>query len=114
MCKFFPIFYLMQEGYVYLLCENGDNEMYKIGVTRSEVSKRIKKLQTGNGNPIHCVASFKSSRPYKLEKMLHSRFSLDREEGEWFLLSKEQAEGFLPLCEKLEGIIISLKDNPFF
>ena len=40
-------------GYVYLLKEDGDNVMYKIGVTKSpKIEDRIKKLQTGNGNRI--------------------------------------------------------------
>lgn len=104
----------MQDGYVYLICENGDNELYKIGVTKGSVENRIKKLQTGNGNKLICVNSFKSNRPYKLESLLHSHFANDREEGEWFLLSKEQVESFTSLCEKYEGVIEALKDNPFF
>lgn len=105
---------MAKSGYVYLLCENGDNELYKIGVTGGSIENRIKKLQTGNGNKLLCVNSFLSSRPYKLEKMLHAHFFSDREEGEWFLLSKEQVESFIPLCEQYEGIIEALKENPFF
>ena len=104
----------MQNGYVYLLCENGDNELYKIGVTKGSIEKRIKKLQTGNGNKLYCVSSFLSNRPYKLEQMLHSYFKNEREEGEWFLLSKEQVNSFIPLCEQYQAIIDALKDNPFF
>lgn len=104
----------MQEGYVYLICENGDNELYKIGVTRGSIESRLKKLQTGNGNKLICVDSFKSNKPYKLEKMLHGHFAYDREEGEWFLLSKEQVGEFQKLCEMYQGIIDALKDNPFF
>lgn len=104
----------MAGGFVYLLSINGDNELYKIGVTRGSVENRIKKLQTGNGNEIYCVDYFFSSKPYKLEKMLHNYFANERESGEWFLLSKEQAGQFVELCRKYEGIIESLKDNPFF
>lgn len=103
-----------QGGYVYLLCENGDNELYKIGVTKGSIENRIKKLQTGNGNQLVCVNSFYSNRPYKLEKMLHGHFNYDREEGEWFLLSKEQVDSFLQTCEMYQRNIDALIDNPFF
>ena len=105
---------MYESGIVYLLCENGDNELYKIGVTRGDVTKRIKKLQTGNGNKIICLKQFESDKPYKLEKMLHNHFSNEREEGEWFLLSKEQVDEFIQTCQKYQEIIDSLKDNPFF
>ena len=105
---------MSSEGVVYLIAENGDGDMYKIGVTRSDVSSRIKKLQTGNGNGLRCVTTFRTTKPYKLEKMLHSYFKESREEGEWFLLTKEQVDGFIPLCEKYQGIIDSLDENPFF
>ena len=102
------------KGIVYLICENGDNELYKIGVTKSDINTRLKKLQTGNGNPLRCVYTFESNRPFKLEKMLHARFSRNREEGEWFLMSKEDVESFPKMCEDYQKIIDALKDNPFF
>jgi hypothetical protein len=104
----------MGSGFIYLICENGDNQLYKIGVTKSDISTRLKKLQTGNGNPLYCVYSFKSDNPYKLEKMLHNHFSFGREEGEWFLLEKGDVDTFPELCRKYQTIIDSLKDNPFF
>lgn len=104
----------MKSGYVYLICENGDNELFKIGVTCGNVEDRIKKLQTGNGNKLICIKSFYSDNPYRLEKMLHGHFSQDREEGEWFLLSKEQVESFTSICELYQKNIDALKDNPFF
>lgn len=104
----------MDNGFVYLICENGDNQLYKIGVTRSDVNARLKKLQTGNGNSLYCVHSFESNKPYKLEKMLHSYFANNREEGEWFLLGKDDVESFPELCRKYQSIIDDLNDNPFF
>ena len=102
-------------GFVYLIKELGDDLMHKIGVTKAqEINTRLKKLQTGNGNKLILISSFKSSRPYKLEKMLHFHFSMNREEGEWFLLSKDDVESFIPLCEEYEKTILALKDNPFF
>lgn len=102
-------------GYVYLLGQNGDSGMFKIGVTKSDdVTKRIKKLQTGNGNEIYCINKFYSNKPFKLEKMLHNYYAMYRQESEWFLLSREQVDEFTERCEKFQAIIDSLKDNPFF
>lgn len=102
-------------GFVYLLKECGDDSMYKIGVTKaSDIDKRIKKLQTGNGNKIICLKTFETSRPYKMEKMLHFHYGLNREEGEWFLLPPSVVDEFIPLCEQFERNIKVLEDNPFF
>ena len=102
-------------GWVYLIKENGDDLLHKIGVTRSaDLNKRLKALQTGNGNQLLLLKSFWTDRPYKMEKMLHNHFQLNREEGEWFLLTQEDVENFIPLCEKYQKNINILKDNPFF
>ena len=46
-------------GWIYLLKEDGDDSLCKIGVTKCDkVEDRIKKLQTGNGNKIRLVSSF--------------------------------------------------------
>ena len=39
-------------GYVYVLGDFTKANIYKIGVTRGNVEKRIKKLQTGNSGEI--------------------------------------------------------------
>lgn len=102
-------------GWVYLLGVNGDNMMYKIGVTKSDnINNRIKKLQTGNGNEIRLIHSFQSIEPFKMEKVLHSKFALERESGEWFLLSKQQVDSFLDECERIEKNFKLLQNNPFF
>ena len=102
-------------GYVYLLGQNGDSGMFKIGVTKSEdITKRIKKLQTGNANEIICIHKFHTNKPFKLEKMLHNYYASCRQESEWFLLNNEQVGEFIERCEKFQAIIDALKDNPFF
>lgn len=102
-------------GWVYLLKEDSDDSLCKIGVTKCDkVEDRIKKLQTGNGNKIRLVSSFLSSKPFKLEKMMHRKYQFNREEGEWFLMTKEQIDNFLEDCKSLQKIIDDLKDNPFF
>ena len=105
---------LYGQGFVYLLKEDGDEELYKIGVTKGDINARIKKLQTGNGNKIRLVHSFLSDRPFKLERMLHQKYKENREEGEWFLLDKKEVDNFLNECQRLQEIINCLNDNPFF
>lgn len=104
----------MSGGYVYLISEDGDDSMYKIGVTRGSLESRLKKLQTGNGNRLSIAQSFYTDKPFKLEKMLHNRFGINREEGEWFLMEKKDVDGFIDICEGYQRIIESLKDNPHF
>lgn len=106
---------LNKSGWIYLIKENGDDALYKIGVTRAKMPEsRLKKLQTGNGNKLILVEKFLSSKPFKLETMLHNKFQFNREEGEWFLLSQEDVDNFISICENFEQIIHDLKDNPFF
>lgn len=104
----------MNKGWVYLIRENGDDLLHKIGVTTGDIDKRIKKLQTGNGNQLVLVNSYQTSTPFKLEKMLHRHFSENREEGEWFLLDKNDISKFSELCQYYQGIIDGLAENPFF
>lgn len=102
-------------GWIYLIKESGDDLLHKIGVTKSDdINKRLKKLQTGNGNKLLLVKSFLSNKPYKLEKMLHWKYQENREEGEWFLMTKDDVNGFINECERCQKIIDALKDNPFF
>ena len=104
---------LYGQGFVYLLKEDGEEALYKIGVTTGDINARIKKLQTGNGNKIRFVHSFLSDRPFKLEKMLHFKYRENREEGEWFLVNKKEVDNFLNEYQRLQEIIKCLNDNPF-
>lgn len=106
---------MSKDGYIYLIKENGDDLLHKIGVTREKnINNRIKKLQTGNGNQLILVNSFLSNNPYKLEKMLHFYYRENRQEGEWFLLSKDDTDNFINICNKYQSIIDTLNsDNEF-
>ena len=101
----------MSNGYVYLIF---DGELYKIGVTRGSIDKRIKKLQTGNPYNIILIDSYQTNFPFQIEKMLHARFVNEKVNNEWFNLSLEDVNNFQKECEKCSGIISALKDNPFF
>jgi hypothetical protein len=100
-------------GYVYLICDPA-NDTYKIGVTRTLKSDRIKKLQTGNPTELHIVHLYEAKYPFRLEKMLHMHFSLKHELNEWYNLELEDIIGFPKTCEKLCDVIKALEDNPFF
>lgn len=100
-------------GYVYLI-EDENNLTYKIGVTRSVDSNRIKKLQTGNSTKLKLKHLYKTEYPFRLETMLHQRFKQYNILNEWFELPMGIVEDFENYCNELNGIIISLKDNPFF
>ena len=101
-------------AYVYLLCDSGQDNMFKIGVTKQPIEKRIKQLQTGNGSEIFLVDYHATEYPYYIERMLHQKFCSERKIGEWFDLDNEDIKLFKEECQKLEKIIIELKDNNFF
>lgn len=98
-------------GYVYLI-EDRNNNCFKIGVTKGEPEKRLKKLQTGNPSKLELRYLYECEYPYRLESMLHSHYKSYNELNEWFSL--ENPNDFLNKCMELNDVINSLKDNPFF
>lgn len=100
-------------GVVYLLTNN--NDQYKIGVTKHNGKKRIKNLQTGNGDVIDVVAEFKSKYNNKIENALHNRYSVKRLKGEWFKLEKKDIQNFISECQSLHDTFKFLEEsgNPF-
>lgn len=107
------------EGYVYLLTSTDINGeiSYKIGITKNDIKKRIKQLQTGNPNEI-TLHSFYKTKHYKLlEKWLHRKFNTKKTEmhNEWFFLNIEDVNNFNTICEDYNNTIDYLKkENPFF
>ena len=100
-------------GYVYLLMESTDEELYKIGVTRGTIENRIRSLQTGNGSEISLCRYYKTKHPFLIEKKLHEHHMSQRTSGEWYKLDADDVLNFEKECESLEKMIDSLKDNPF-
>ena len=88
--------------------------MFKIGVTKGDIQRRIKKLQTGNATELFLANYHESEYPYRIEKMLHSHFDSKRVLNEWFDLSHEDVVNFRNICKIMEERIKCLKDNPFF
>jgi len=102
-------------GYVYLIGEENDESKYKIGSTKcKDINNRLKQLQTGNSNPLFIREYYETSRPFKLETMLHNRFKNNNVIGEWFELSDDDIKAFKDECEHFQTIIDSLKENPYF
>lgn len=98
-------------GKVYLIT---DGEFFKIGVTKGDVEKRIKGLQTGSPNEITLVNYYESNNYRKVESWFHRKYKTKRMEGEWFYLDIEDVESFIVEAKKIDGSIKVLKDNPFF
>lgn len=105
---------MTKKGYVYLLGDTEKPEIYKIGVTKGAIEKRIKSLQTGNSGEIYMCKYFETNYPFFLEKHLHLKFGNKNIRNEWFELTNDEALNFKSYCEDIENMIISLKNNPFF
>ena len=103
----------MYMGYVYLI-RNLENNTYKIGITKNDPKKRVKQLQTGCSSPLDLLYTYETKYPYRLEKMLHTKFMLCKVEGEWYKLPKEDVTYFLNTCNNLQNTLNVLLNNPFF
>ena len=101
-------------GYVYFICDSGHDNMFKIGVTRGSVEKRIKRLQTGNGSEIFLVNKYETQYPFYIEKMLHQKHYSDKKLNEWFELDKESVTNFIEDYKFYDEMIEVMKDNSFF
>lgn len=71
---------------VYVL--ESDN-LFKIGLTKKSLNKRIGALQTGSAHELKPRLEISTNRPNLLEKHLHFLFASKRRGGEWFELSSE-------------------------
>ena len=98
-------------GYVYLIYD-ANNDVYKIGVTRSKDSKRIKQLQTGNSCELRVLYMHNTPYPFRLETMLHNYYINSLVHGEWY--KDVGIDDFKERCKEFDSHIIALKDNPFF
>ena len=94
-------------AYVYLLCDSGQDNTFKIGVTKGPIEKRIKKLQTGNGSEIFLSNYYETDYPFLIEKMMHQKHFSDKKLNEWFTLDIDTVVNFKKECEEFEEIIKS-------
>lgn len=100
-------------GSVYLLCDPSTN-LFKIGMTRSNVGKRIKELQTGNSCEIHLVKKFDTTIPSFIESSLHHHFLGKHSLNEWYELDNNDIRDFELTCQHYQDVAETLQDNPFF
>ena len=89
---------------IYLISsEINDIKLYKIGITRRSIEKRIKEFQTGSVSEFIIVDSFKSKWAFKIESTLHKFHKTKRVKGEWFDLNENDIDGFKSMCEMLHS-----------
>ena len=100
-------------AYVYLLGDSGQDNTFKIGMTRGKIEKRIKQLQTGNGEEIYLVNSYETNYPFFIERLLHNKLFPKQKRSEWFNLDISDVVNFKLYCEEIEKQAEALKDNPF-
>lgn len=100
-------------GYVYLIHDE-ERGLFKIGVTKNAIEKRLKKLQTGNASLLTVKDQYLTEYIYRMETMLHKYFEDKKVLNEWFELTDEDVQHFSDTCDKFENIIHSLLLNPFF
>ena len=103
-----------KKGFVYLLADNLKEGVYKIGVTKGSIEKRIKKLQTGNAGEIYMCRYYQTKIPFFIEKHLHLQFFSKKIKNEWFSLTMEDISDFSNRCQKIEEMYNALQDNYFF
>ena len=100
-------------AFIYLLGDAGQDDTFKIGITRGKIEKRIKQLQTGNGEEIYLVNYYETDYPFFLERSLHLKFFPKQKKNEWFKLCVEDVVNFKKYCQEIENNVEALKDNPF-
>jgi len=98
---------------IYLIKQQ-DTSFYKIGFTKKDPIKRLKELQTGNGNELVLVKVFESYFSSKVERSLHLHFKNKSVNLEWFLLDENDLLEFDNLCIRYEESFKFLKDHNHF
>jgi hypothetical protein len=74
---------------VYILESQG---IYKIGLTKWTMFRRLASLQTGNPYEINIIKQYKTNYLTFDEKLLHDKFNNKRFRWEWFNLNKTDLE----------------------
>jgi len=104
--------------FIYLFNVEGTN-VYKIG-NSGNVNKRRLEIQTGCPFKVVEIVRFKSKYPNKVEKALHNKFGLQKEDedgrelqGEFFALSNEDKKMFMEHCQKMEDMFLILEENTY-
>lgn len=89
---------------IYLISAEINNEiLYKIGITKRDINKRLKELKTGNAAELNIVDYFESKWATKIEANLHKTFNSKNIKGskEWFNLTNEDLDNFKEKCKMI-------------
>lgn len=99
---------------IYLISSEINNDiLYKIGITRRDVKKRIKELKTGNAAELNIVNVFESKWASKIESNLHSTYHSKNITGskEWFRLNEHDVINFTQNCQSIHDNLEFLSKN---
>ena len=85
-----------QPGWVYVIKAD---ERYKIGISVSDVNKRIESLRTASAFPIEVICIIEVENAREIEALLHNRFRHKRLKGEWFSLDADDLDSLRRMTE---------------
>ena len=80
------------------LIQDCSSELVKIGISNNP-QKRLRQLQTGTGNQLKLLQTYKTENDRHWEKRIHKMFWQNRKKGEWFALNPLNA--YLVLLDEL-------------
>lgn len=106
-------------GYIYLITDWSSNPTrFKVGITKGDVKKRLKALQTGSSGELVLLNTYSSENYRKIETILHRGYKSYSTDGgkEWFELPDNRALSFIKECETIDSNLKMLKEsqNPFY
>ena len=97
---------------IYLISsEINDSTLYKIGITKRKINKRLTELKTGNPATLSVIHTFESKYAPKIEKHFHISKAYNNMGGEWFQLSHDDINNFIPQCKLIHDNLTLLANN---
>lgn len=97
---------------VYLISsETNGVKIYKIGITRREVTERLKEFRTGNASNLTIENIYTSPYGIKIETFFHRKYKPKNIGGEWFNLEKDDVDNFIINCKKIDDNFTFLEKN---
>lgn len=83
-----------KSGFLYCI-QQGDKNIFKVGITQHSPLKRLRQLQTGNSEKLYLTGYLHVLDMSYAEKYVHRLFSETRLEGEWFEGDNEEIQRWL-------------------
>ena len=97
---------------IYLIASELNNQtLYKIGITKRNINKRLNELKTGNPATLTVIHTFNSKFAPKIEKHFHITKQSSNVGGEWFNLTEEDINNFIPQCKLIHNNLELLANN---